>query len=97
MTSIFPHSSSGRDRGRSRAVRCDLVQAADVQALRAAAGEIDAALYLAANGDPAASARDPIRDLQLNAVALLTFLEHCPVPHLVFLSSGPSTTAWPAS
>lgn len=71
-----------------RAVRCDLTHAADVRALRAAAGDVDATLYLAANGDPSASTRDPVRDLQLNTVALVTFLEHCPVPHLVFLSSG---------
>ena len=70
------------------AVRCDLTVPSDAQALRAAAGEVDAALYLAANGDPAASAADPLRDLRLNTVALLTFLEHCPVPHLVYLSSG---------
>jgi len=74
-----------------RAVRCDLTNAADVAALRASAehaGPIDAAFYLAANGDPAASSRDPLRDLRLNTVALLTFLEHCPVPRLVYLSSG---------
>ncbi len=71
-----------------RPVRCDLTSASDVQALKVAAGEIDAALYLAANGDPAASARDPIRDLRLNTLAVVTFLEHCPVPHLVHLSSG---------
>lgn len=71
-----------------RAVRCDLTSPTDVQALRAAAGTIDAALYLAANGDPAASVRDPLRDLRMNTVAVLTFLEHCPAPHLVYLSSG---------
>ena len=74
-----------------RAIRCDLTNASDVSALRATAGQtgpVDAALYLAANGDPAASARDPLRDLRLNTVALLTFLEHCPVPRLVYLSSG---------
>jgi nucleoside-diphosphate-sugar epimerase len=71
-----------------RAVRCDLTVPSDVQALRATAGDVDGALYLAANGDPAASAHDPLRDLQSNTVALLTFLEHCPVPHLVYLSSG---------
>ena len=71
-----------------RAIRCDLCVPSDVQALRTAAGDADAALYLAANGDPAASVRDPLRDLRLNTVALLTFLEHCPVPHLVYLSSG---------
>jgi UDP-glucose 4-epimerase len=71
-----------------RPVQCDLTNAADVRALHASAGEVDAALYLAANGDPAASARDPLRDLQLNTTAVLTFLEHCPVRHLVYLSSG---------
>jgi len=71
-----------------RAVRCDLTVPADVKAMRVAAGAVDAALYLAANGDPAASAQDPLRDLRLNAVALVTFLEHCPVPHLVYFSSG---------
>lgn len=85
-----------------RPVRCDLTNAADVAALREAAGAVDAALYLAANGDPAASARDPLRDLRLNTQAVLTFLEHCPVPHIVYLSSGAvydglSGTVTPAS
>jgi nucleoside-diphosphate-sugar epimerase len=71
-----------------RAVRCDLTNAAEVRAMRAAVGDVDATLYLAANGDPSASTRDPVRDLQLNTMALVTFLEHCPVQHLVFLSSG---------
>jgi nucleoside-diphosphate-sugar epimerase len=85
-----------------RPVRCDLTNPDDVQALRTAAGNVDAALYLAANGDPAASVRDPLRDLRMNTQAVLTFLEHCPVPHLVYLSSGAvydglSGTVTPAS
>jgi nucleoside-diphosphate-sugar epimerase len=36
-----------------RAVRCDLLDAGDVQRL-AAAGRADAVMYFAANGDPAA-------------------------------------------
>jgi UDP-glucose 4-epimerase len=74
-----------------RAVRCDLAAEADVRALWTTAntpGPVDAALYLAANGDPAASAREPLHDLRHNTVALLTFLEYCPVPRLVYLSSG---------
>jgi nucleoside-diphosphate-sugar epimerase len=62
-----------------------------VRSLRESAeayGPVDAALYLAANGDPAASARDPLSDLRLNTLAPLTFLEHCPVPRLVYVSSG---------
>jgi UDP-glucose 4-epimerase len=69
-------------------IRCDLTSQGDVVALCGAAGTVDGALYLAANGDPAASTRDPFRDLRLNAQAMLTFLEYCPVPHLVYLSSG---------
>src|SRR5438093_5583535 len=71
-----------------RPIRCDLTSAAEVQQLRSAAGVTDAALYLAANSDPAVSTRDPLRDLRLNTQAVVTFLEHCPVPHFVYLSSG---------
>ena len=71
-----------------RVVRCDLTDAAAVRALAAEAGRTDAALYLAANGDPAASAEHPRWDLESNTLAPVTFLEHCPVDHLVYLSSG---------
>jgi len=71
-----------------RVVRCDLTDAAAVRALAAESGRADAGLYLAANGDPAVSAERPRWDLESNTVALVTFLEHCPVGHLVYLSSG---------
>jgi UDP-glucose 4-epimerase len=71
-----------------RVVRCDLTDADAVRRLAAAAGRADAALYLAANGDPAASAERPRWDLESNTVALVTFLEHYAVGHLVYLSSG---------
>jgi UDP-glucose 4-epimerase len=71
-----------------RAVQCDLTDAAAVRALAAQAGRLDAALYLAANGDPAASAEHPRRDLESNTLALVTFLESWPVDHFVYLSSG---------
>jgi UDP-glucose 4-epimerase len=71
-----------------RVVRCDLTDAAAVRALAVDAGRADAGLYLAANGDPAVSAERPRWDLESNTVALVTFLEHCPVDHLVYLSSG---------
>jgi nucleoside-diphosphate-sugar epimerase len=70
-------------------IRCDLVDEADVQAVAAAVGgRADAALYLAANSDPTASATRPRWDLESNAVALVNFLQHCPVGHVVFASSG---------
>ena len=71
-----------------RPLQCDLTDAAAVRSLAAQAGRQDAALYLAANGDPAASAGHPRWDLESNTVALVTFLESCPVAHLVYLSSG---------
>ena len=71
-----------------RVVGGDLTDAAAVQALAAAVGRADAALYLAANGDPAASAERPRWDLESNTLAPVTFLEHCQVDHFVYLSSG---------
>jgi nucleoside-diphosphate-sugar epimerase len=71
-----------------RVVRCDLTDADAVRALARQSGHIDSALYLAANGDPAASADRPRWDLESNTLAPVTFLEHWPVDHLVYLSSG---------
>ena len=72
-----------------RAILCDLTKADSVKALAAAAGgPIDAVIYLAANGDPAFSAQFPARDLEQNTVSLVTFLEHCPAGHVVYMSSG---------
>jgi UDP-glucose 4-epimerase len=70
-------------------VRCDLTNAADVSALaHTVGGRADAVLYLAANGDPAASVERPRWDLESNTVALVNFLEHCPADHMVYVSSG---------
>jgi UDP-glucose 4-epimerase len=69
--------------------RCDLLEPEEVQDIaRSVGGRADAALYLAANGDPALSAEHPRWDLETNGIALVNFLEHCPVDHLVFASSG---------
>ncbi len=72
-----------------RPVRCNLLDAAEVQSLaRTIGAKPDAMLYLAANGDPAASASRPRWDLESNTVAFVTCLEHCPADHVVYLSSG---------
>jgi len=70
------------------AARCDLLDGDDVCAIVQRFGHADAALYLAANGDPAASAARPLWDLQLNSVAVVTFLEHASIDRIVFMSSG---------
>jgi UDP-glucose 4-epimerase len=70
-------------------VRCNLLDAADVHAMAQNVGRhADAVLYLAANGDPAASVARPRHDLESNTVALVNFLEQCPVDHFVYVSSG---------
>lgn len=72
-----------------RPVRCNLLNESEVQSLaRTVGGTPDAMLYLAANGDPAASAARPRWDLEANTVAFVTCLEHCPAAHVVYLSSG---------
>ncbi len=72
-----------------RPVQCDLTSEADVQRLaRTIGGKPDAMLYLAANGDPAASSERVRWDLDLNTVALVTTLEQCPARHVVYVSSG---------
>jgi len=69
-------------------VACDLVSADAVRELAARVGGADAALYLAANGDPAASAERVRWDLELNTVAVVNVLEQCVVGRMVYMSSG---------
>ena len=69
-------------------VRCDLMDPGGVKQLAQSVGRASAVLYLAANGDPVASAERPRWDLESNTVALVNFLEHCPVDHMVYVSSG---------
>lgn len=72
-----------------RAMRCNLLDEGDVQMMAKAIGSTpDAMLYLAANGDPAASAERPRWDLESNTLAFVTCLEHCPASHVVYVSSG---------
>jgi UDP-glucose 4-epimerase len=72
-----------------RPMKCDLMSAAEVSALSRQIGrKPDAMLYLAANGDPAASAKRPRWDLESNTVAFVNTLEQCPADHVVYVSSG---------
>ena len=71
-----------------RVEQCDLLDAAAVKALAVRIGRPDAMLYLAANGDPAASAARPRWALDSNTAAFVTTLEHCPADHVVYVSSG---------
>jgi len=65
------------------------IEITDVQRLARTIGDKpDAMLYLAANGDPAASSQRVRWDLESNTLAFVTCLEHCPARHVVYLSSG---------
>ena len=75
--------------GHVRAFRCDLLSAIDVRTISERVGSrADAVLYLAANGDPAVSAKRPRWDLEANTTSLVNFLEQWPADHLVYVSSG---------
>lgn len=69
-------------------VRCDLTDTFAVRELANHVGRCDVALYLAANGDPAASADRPGWDLRLNTVAVVNFLEQVMVDRMIYMSSG---------
>ena len=71
-----------------RAVQCDLLDVAAVDRFAQTDGRADAVLYLAANGDPALSATQPVLDLASNTTALVNFLERCHAGHIVYVSSG---------
>jgi UDP-glucose 4-epimerase len=72
-----------------RPIKCNLLDEGDVQRLARAIGEKpDAMLYLAANGDPAASSQRVRWDLESNTLAFVTCLEQCPATHVVYVSSG---------
>ena len=68
---------------------CDLTNAGEVAALaRKAGSKFDACVYLAANGNPAVSVKDPLFDLRANAFALANFLNHIQAKRFIFFSSG---------
>ena len=72
-----------------RPVQCNLLDEAEVQRLsQTIGGRPDAMLYLAANGDPAASSQRVRWDLESNTTAFVTCLEQCPAGHVVYVSSG---------
>src|SRR5206468_8471603 len=87
-TTDLPAFVAAHDLRHVTPMRCDLADSFAVQACARGIGRADAALYLAANGDPAASIQQPRWDLELNTIALVTFLEHCSVGRMVYVSSG---------
>jgi len=67
---------------------CDLTNVDAVGVLARRVGPCDAALYLAANGDPAASTERAGWDLRVNTVAVVNFLEQVQTGRMIYMSSG---------
>lgn len=85
----FPEFLRESSAARVKAVRADLLRPETFpDALAGLPAEFDAAVYLAANGDPSLSVKQPLMDLQCNTCALINFLERFRVRRLVFFSSG---------
>jgi nucleoside-diphosphate-sugar epimerase len=70
------------------AVACDLTDPKAVGELAARAGHCDAAIHLAANGDPAVSTERAAFDLQMNTVAVVNVLEQMTIGRMIYMSSG---------
>jgi nucleoside-diphosphate-sugar epimerase len=73
---------------RVRPVQVDLTETAALDELARECDAFETCVYLAANGDPAASVHAPLFDLQSNAAALVGLLERITFGRLVFFSSG---------
>ena len=69
-------------------VRADLNRADGAAEIRTLSSRFDCCVYLAGNGDPAYSVREPRFDLLSHSGALLTVLENIMIEKLVYFSSG---------
>jgi UDP-glucose 4-epimerase len=84
----FPRFLAAHGLAHVRPVRVDLASADPEPVARALGGDFDAAVVLAANGDPAVSVRRPAHDLVSNALSLVSLLEAARFGRVVFFSSG---------
>ncbi|MEO5617928.1 MAG: NAD-dependent epimerase/dehydratase family protein [Candidatus Eisenbacteria bacterium] len=84
----FPDFLTARGLTHVTPIRVDL-SGAEPEVIAANLGaEFDAAVFLAANGDPAVSVRRPRFDLASNALSLVALLERVRIGRLLFFSSG---------
>lgn len=76
---------------RSSTLRFEQVDLLDIDSVKSMSlrhGRFDACIYLAANGDPAVSVTDPVRDLRSNVETLINVLNICTIDHFIYFSSG---------
>jgi nucleoside-diphosphate-sugar epimerase len=70
-------------------VQCDLTNLESIdQFVLNYGSQFDCCVYLAANGDPAFSVKEPITDFKQNALAILQFLSRLSFKKFIFFSSG---------
>lgn len=84
----FPGFLSSHGLGHVTPVRVDLASESPGTIAQRVGPEHDAAVLLAANGDPALSVRAPRDDLAANALSVVAVLEGVRVGRLVYFSSG---------
>jgi len=69
--------------------RCDLTNAESVKDLISRLNKrFDVCLYLAANGNPSLSVKNPRADLEKTTITLINFLDHFRAEKLIYFSSG---------
>jgi nucleoside-diphosphate-sugar epimerase len=84
----FPAFLAAHGLSHVKPVRIDLASESPEAIARAIGPAHDAAVLLAANGDPAYSVRAPREDLAANALSVVSVLEGVRVGRLVYVSSG---------
>jgi nucleoside-diphosphate-sugar epimerase len=84
----FPEFLRERGLAHVTPVRVDLADTAAVAAMHERFKAFDTCVYLAANGDPAASAGAPADDLRANALSLVNVVSTGSFGRFVFFSSG---------
>jgi nucleoside-diphosphate-sugar epimerase len=84
----FPAFLATRGLAHVTPVRIDLADAAPEAVDASLGSQFDAAILLAANGDPAVSVRRPRFDLASNALSLVALLERVRIGRAILLSSG---------
>jgi len=88
-SSGFPDFVKARGLDHVKAIGVDLTRPETFEgAFEGLSCEFDACVYLAANGDPAISTRDPLLDISKTTCTLVNFLEYFRIGRFIYMSSG---------
>ncbi len=84
----LPSFVEKHDLKKVQTVRCDLRNAEATQVLAGKHDRFDVCVFLAANGNPAFSVKNPLADLESTTYTLLNFINAFDVVKLIYFSSG---------